>query len=133
MNENNTSGYLKKRRGKSKDANDINENVRRAHKIYFTDDEWRITKAKADNVDSAPSVYVREVALEYKPVKPDRDFRRELMRVRDDLKKFFAFVSLQGWTQEERKQKLSEFGFLSRWAEGILKELKFLDFWIRRL
>ena len=133
MDERNTSGYLKKRRGKSKDANDIKDNVRRPHKVYFTDDEWRTIKAKSDNVDSAPSVYVREVALGYKPVKPDRDFRRELMRVRDDLKKFFSFVSLQGWTQEERKQKLSEFGFLFRWAEGILKELKFLDFWIRRL
>lgn len=133
MSDNSASGYIKKRRGKTKDVNDFNENVRRAHKTYFSDDEWRIILEKADNVEMAPSVYVREVALGYKPVKPDREFRRGLMQVRDDLKKFFAFVSLQGWSQDERKKKLSEFGFFSVWAEGVAKELKFLDYWIRRL
>ena len=133
MSDKSASGYIKKRRGKSKDANDYNENVRRAHKTYFSDDEWRIILEKADNLEMAPSVYVREVALGYKPVKPDRDFRRELMLVRDDLKKFFAFVSLQKWPQEERRKKLSDAGFLTMWARGIAKELKFLNYWIRRL
>lgn len=133
MNDRSASGYIKKRRGKSKNANDYKENVRRAHKTYFTDDEWIIIKEKADTLEMAPSVYVREVALGYNPVKPDRDFRRELMLVRDDIKKFFSFVSLQKWTQEERINKLSEFVFLSTWAKSVSKELKFLNYWIRRL
>lgn len=133
MNDKSASGYIKKRRGKSKDDSDYNENVRRAHKTYFSDDEWSIILEKADNLEMAPSVYVREVALGYKPVKPDRDFRRELMLVRDDLKKFFAFISAQRWTQEERIKKLWDIGFLEVWSKGIAKELAFLNKWIRRM
>lgn len=127
------SGYIKRSRGKSKDANDYNPNVRRAHKVYFTDDEWNIIHSKADALDMEASVYVREVSLGYKPVKPDREFRHELFRVRDDIKKFFGFISAQRWTPEERIKKLWDIGFLQVWSKGIVKELEFLDKWLRRV
>jgi len=106
--------------------------VRKAHKVYFSDDEWKSITSKANTLDMERSVYVREVSLGYNPVTPDREFRRELMAVRDDLKKFFAFVSAQRWTQDERMKKLWDIGFLKTWSKGIMKELDFLNKWIRR-
>lgn len=115
-----------------KSSDGFKENVRKAHKIYFKDDEWKTITSKANALDMERSVYVREVSLGYKPVTPDREFRRELMAVRDDLKKFFAFISAQRWTQDERMKKLWDIGFLKTWSKGIMKELDFLNKWIRR-
>lgn len=132
MVDNSKSGYIKKSRGRKKSSDGFNENVRKAHKIYFKDDEWKTITSKANVLDMERSVYVREVSLGYKPVTPDREFRRELMAVRDDLKKFFAFISAQRWTQDERMKKLWDIGFLQTWSKGIMKELDFLNKWIRR-
>ena len=126
------SGYIKKKKKKKKSSDGFKENVRKAHKIYFKDDEWKTITSKANALDMERSVYVREVSLGYKPVTPDREFRRELMAVRDDLKKFFAFISAQRWTQDERVKKLWDIGFLKTWSIGIMKELDFLNKWIRR-
>ena len=126
------SGYIKKSRGRKKSSDGFKENVRKAHKIYFKDDEWKTITSKANALDMERSVYVREVSLGYKPVTPDREFRRELMAVRDDLKKFFAFISAQRWTQDERMKKLWDIGFLKTWSKGIMKELDFLNKCIRR-
>lgn len=126
------SGYIKKSRERKKSSDGFKENVRKAHKIYFKDDEWKAITSKANALDMERSVYVREVSLGYKPVTPDREFRRELMAVRDDLKKFFAFISAQRWTQDERMKKLWDIGFLKTWSKGIMKELDFLNKWIRR-
>ena len=126
------SGYIKKSRGRKKSSDGFKENVRKAHKIYFKDNEWKAITSKANALDMERSVYVREVSLGYKPVTPDREFRRELMAVRDDLKKFFAFISAQRWTQDERMKKLWDIGFLKTWSKGIMKELDFLNKWIRR-
>ena len=126
------SGYIKKSRGRKKSSDGFKENVRKAHKIYFKDDEWKTITSKANALDMERSVYVREVSLGYKPVTPDREFRRELMAVRDDLKKFFAFIAAQRWTQDERMKKLWDIGFLKTWSKGIMKELDFLNKWIRR-
>ena len=126
------SGYIKKSRGRKKSSDGFKENVRKAHKIYFKDDEWKTITSKANALDMERSVYVREVSLGYKPVTPDREFRRELMAVRDDLKKFFAFISAQRWTQDERMKKLWDIGFLKTRSKGIMKELDFLNKWIRR-
>lgn len=132
MGDKSKSGYIKKSRGRSKSSDNYKENVRKAHKIYFKDDEWKAITCKADALDMERSVYVREVSLGYNPVVPDREFRRELMSVRDDLKKFFGFISSKRWTQEERIKKLWDISFLQIWSNGIMKELDFLNKWIRR-
>ena len=106
--------------------------MRKAHKIYYKDDEWKTVTSKSNALDMERSVYVREVSLDYNPVAPDREFRRELMAVRDDLKKFFAFISAQRWSQDERMKKLWDIGFLQTWSKGIMNELEFLNKWIRR-
>lgn len=133
MEDKNKSGYIKKSRGRNKTSDGLKENVRKAHKIYFKDQEWKTITSKADALDMERSVYIREVSLGYNPVTPDREFRRELMAVRDDLKKFFAFISAKRWTQDERMKKLWDIGFFQIWSKGIMKELDFLNKWIRRL
>lgn len=133
MGDKSKSGYIKKSRGREKASDGYKESVRKAHKIYFNDDEWKVITSKANALDMDRSVYVREVALGYNPVIPDREFRRELMAVRDDLKKFFAFISAQRWTQEERMKKLWNIGLLDVWKTGIQRELEFLNKWIRRV
>ena len=50
---------------------DISDDRRRPHKVYFTDVEWKVIVGKADWVNRAPSVYLREVGLGYKPIVPD--------------------------------------------------------------
>ena len=84
MGDKSKSGYIKKSRGRSKSSDDYKENVRKAHKIYFKDDEWKTITSKANALDMERSVYVREVSLGYKPVIPDREFRRDLLRRRRD-------------------------------------------------
>ena len=41
MGDKSKSGYIKKSRGRSKSSDGYKENVRKAHKIYFKDDEWQ--------------------------------------------------------------------------------------------
>ena len=131
MEDKSKSGYIKKSRGRKSSAT-YKEEVRKAHKIYYKDDEWKTVTSKSNALDMERSVYVREVSLDYNPVAPDREFRRELMAVRDDLKKFFAFISAQRWSQDERMKKLWDIGFLQIWSKGIMNELEFLNKWIRR-
>lgn len=131
MEDKSKSGYIKKSRGRKSSATS-KEDVRKAHKIYYKDDEWKTVTSKSNALDMERSVYVREVSLDYNPVTPDREFRRELMAVRDDLKKFFAFISAQRWSQDERMKKLWDIGFLQTWSKGIMNELEFLNKWIRR-
>jgi hypothetical protein len=131
MEDKSKSGYIKKSRGRKSSATS-REDVRKAHKIYYKDDEWKTVTSKSNALDMERSVYVREVSLDYNPVTPDREFRRELMAVRDDLKKFFAFISAQRWSQDERMKKLWDIGFLQTWSKGIMNELEFLNKWIRR-
>ena len=131
MEDKSKSGYIKKSRGRKSSAT-FKEDVRKAHKIYYKDDEWKTVTSKSNALDMERSVYVREVSLDYNPVAPDREFRRELMAVRDDLKKFFAFISAQRWSQDERMKKLWDIGFLQIWSKGIMNELEFLNKWIRR-
>ena len=131
MEDKSKSGYIKKSRGRKSSAT-YKEDVRKAHKIYYKDDEWKTVTSKSNALDMERSVYVREVSLDYNPVTPDKEFRRELMAVRDDLKKFFAFISAQRWSQDERMKKLLDIGFLQTWSKGIMNELEFLNKWIRR-
>lgn len=131
MEDKSKSGYIKKSRGRKSSATS-KEDVHKAHKIYYKDDEWKTVTSKSNALDMERSVYVREVSLDYNPVTPDREFRRELMAVRDDLKKFFAFISAQRWSQDERMKKLWNIGFLQTWSKGIMNELEFLNKWIRR-
>lgn len=131
MEDKSKSGYIKKSRGRKTSAT-YKEDVRKAHKIYYKGDEWKTVTSKSNALDMERSVYVREVSLDYNPVAPDREFRRELMAVRDDLKKFFAFISAQRWSQDERMKKLWDIGFLQTWSKGIMNELEFLNKWIRR-
>ena len=131
MEDKSKSGYIKKSRGRKSSATS-KEDVRKAHKIYYKDDEWKTVTSKSNALDMERSVYVREVSLDYNPVTPDREFRRELMAVRDDLKKFFAFISAQRWSQDKQMKKLWDIGFLQTWSKGIMNELEFLNKWIRR-
>ena len=36
-------------------------------------------------------------------------------------------------TPQKRIEKLTDFGFLQRWIDGVKKELDFLDNWIKRV
>ena len=45
------SGYIKKSRGRKKSSDGFKENVRKAHKIYFKDDEWKTITSKANALD----------------------------------------------------------------------------------
>jgi hypothetical protein len=36
-------------------------------------------------------------------------------------------------TPQKRMEKLTDFGFLQRWINGVKKELDFLDNWIKRV
>lgn len=119
-------------RHKQKDTAKVDKK-RRGHKIYFSPDEWKRVVAKADWVKRESSVYVREVALGYKPVVPDPEFRHELMRCRDDIKKLFSFLKRQGLAQEERLNYISQLPFLRRWIMAVEKILDFLDIWIKRV
>ena len=112
---------------------DISDDRRRPHKVYFTDDEWKVIVGKADWVNRAPSVYLREVGLGYKPIVPDPEFRHQLMRIGDDIRKLFAFLKGMNLSQEDRYQTMCEIGFLKRWTEGVSKILDFLDKWIKRV
>ena len=98
---------------------DISDDRRRPHKVYFTDAEWKVIVGKADWVNRAPSVYLREVGLGYKPIVPDPEFRHQLMRIGDDIRKLFAFLKGMNLSQEDRYQTMCEIGFLKRWTEGV--------------
>ena len=106
---------------------------RRGHQIYFSPDEWQRVLTKADWVKRAPAVYAREVSLGYKPVVPDPEFRHELMRCRDDIKKLFSFLKRKELAQEERLNFISQLPFLRRWVTAVEKILDFLDMWIKRV
>ena len=112
---------------------DPSDDRRRPHKVYFTDAEWKVIVGKADWVNRAPSVYLREVGLGYKPIVPDPEFRPQLMHIGDDIRKLFAFLKGMNLTQEDRYQTMCEIGFLKRWTEGVSKILDFLDKWIKRV
>ena len=112
---------------------DPSDDRRRPHKVYFTDAEWKVIVGKADWVNRAPSVYLREVGLGYKPIVPDPEFRHELMRCRDDIKKLFSFLKRKELAQEERLNYISQLPFLRRWISAVEKILDFLDMWIKRV
>lgn len=117
-----------------KQKNDDKANKRRrGHQIYFSPDEWQRVVAKADWVKRAPAVYVREVSLGYKPAIPDPEFRHELMRCRDDIKKLFSFLKRKELAQEERLNFISQLPFLRRWITAVEKILDFLDMWMKRV
>lgn len=120
------------RRYKRNDDDKVDKK-RRGHKIYFSPDEWERVVAKADWVKRESSVYVREVALGYKPAIPDPEFRHEMMRCRDDIKKLFSFLKNKGYSQGKRLEYISQQAFLKEWMGAVEKILDFLDMWIKRV
>lgn len=124
---------IKQKRRYKRTDEDVSPKKRWPHKIYFSDDEWRRVVAKADWLNRETSVYVREVALGYKPVVPDPEFRHELWRCRDDIKKLFGFLSGLRLVEEKRYEYISIRPFLEKWTAGVEKILTFLDKWIKRV
>ena len=61
------------------------------------------------------------------------EFRREMMGVRSDIKSLFKVLESLHLTPQKRMEKLTDFGFLQRWVNGVKKELDFIDSWIKRL
>lgn len=111
----------------------LNNKKRRLHSVYCDDEEWNIISRKADALDMERSVYIREVSLGYKPTVPDREFRRQMMAIRDDILKHFQFLKSMNLTTEKRRQIISETGFQKYWTTCVKKELDFLNMWIKRL
>lgn len=124
---------IKQKRRYKRTDEDVSPKKRWPHKIYFSDDEWRRVVAKADWLNREPSVYGREVMLGYKPVVPDPEFRHELWRCRDDIKKLFGFLSGLRLVEEKRYEYISTRPFLEKWTAGVEKILTFLDKWIKRV
>ena len=106
---------------------------RKPHKVYYNDQEWDEITQKSGHLDMDHGVYIRDVSLGYKPVVPDREFRREMMGVRSDIKNLFKLLESLHLTPQKRIEKLTDFGFLQRWINGVKKELDFLDNWIKRV
>lgn len=123
----------KKKRGRKSIADGAESHARKQHKIYLSDDEWKLISEKSAALSMNRAEFIREVCLGYKPLPPDPEFRKEMLRVRMDLKNHFNFVNAQRWTEEERRKKLAEAEFFCPWTEEIYnKEIKFLDEWIKR-
>ena len=106
---------------------------RKPHKVYFNDEEWLKITQKSGRLDMDNGVYIRDTSLGYKPTVPDREFRREMMAVRSDIKSLFKMLEALHLTPQKRMEKLTDFGFLQRWIDGVKKELDFLDNWIKRV
>ena len=111
----------------------LNDKKRRPHKVYYNAEEWDRITQKSSALDMDHGVYIRDVSLGYKPVVPDREFRREMMGVRSDIKSLFKMLEALHLTPQKRMEKMTDFGFLQRWISGVKKELDFLDNWIKRL
>lgn len=109
------------------------EKKRRQFNIYLNDEERLYITRQADRLDMETGVYIRSVAMGYNPVVPDREFRRQMMAVRDDIKSLFKMLDALHLTVQKRMAMLTDFGFLRRWVDGVKKELDFLDYWIKRL
>ena len=100
----------------------------------LSEEEWMTITRKSTELDRRCADYIRDVALGYKPLPPDPEFRKELMRVRMDLKNLFAFVNSRNWSDEEREKRLAETDIFVPWTKAIFeKEIKFLEKWIKRL
>ena len=111
----------------------VTANVRQQHKVYFSTTEWDIVCRMAERVNRTPSVYLREVALAYKPAVPDPEFRHGLMCVGDDIRKLFAYLKGMNLTEQERYQFIGTIGFMGRWVTGVKRELDFIEKWIKRV
>ena len=129
MDNKTTNVNIKKKRGRTA----LFYQKRRSHVVYYNDREWDIISSKSAHLDMDRGVYIREVSLGYKPTIPDRDFRQEMMRVRDDVKKLFQILESLNLSREKRLEKITEFGFLQRWTNGVKDELDFLDRWIKKV
>lgn len=126
--------HLPKKRGRKSIADGAESHARKQRKIYLSEEEWMTITRKSTELDRRCADYIRDVALGYKPLPPDPEFRKELMRVRMDLKNLFAFVNSRNWSDEEREKRLAETDIFIPCTKAIFeKEIKFLEKWIKRL
>ena len=122
-----------KRRGRKSISDGAISHARKQHKIYLSDEEWSTIGDHSRALEMRRADYIRNVALGYKPLPPDREFREELMKVRMDLKNLFIFINSRHWSESERQQRLAEVGVFKRWTEAVFKkEIEFLDKWIKK-
>lgn len=109
----------------------LSDEKRKKYSVWLNENERGIISEKADAVGMSFSVYMRERAMDYNPIVPDPEFRQELMRVRDDIKRLFSILD-KAMTPEQRYKKITEWGFLRDWVRAGKKELRFCDKWIDR-
>ena len=109
----------------------LSDEKRKKYSVWLNENERSIISEKADAVGMSFSVYMRERAMDYNPIVPDPEFRQELMRVRDDIKRLFSILD-KAMTPEQRYKKITEWGFLRDWEKKKKKELRFCDKWIDR-
>ena len=124
---------VKKNREYKRGRSALYDKKRKLHSVYYNVEEWDKITQKSSHLDMENGVYIREDSLGYKPVVPDREFRREMMGVRSDIKSLFKVLESLHLTPQKRMEKLTDFGFLQRWINGVKKELDFLDGWIKRV
>ena len=109
----------------------LSDEKRKKFSVWLNEYELRIINEKADAVGMNLSVYMRTRAMDYTPIIPDPEFRQELMRVRDDIKRLFSILD-KAMTPEQRYKKITEWGFLRDWVKAVKKELRFINKWIDR-
>lgn len=125
---------IQKKRGRKSISDGAVSKARKQHKIYLSDDEWNDIGKYSRALKMRRADYIRKVALEYKPMAPDPEFRKALMAVRMDLKNYFSFVKSRSWSDKERQQRLAEANVFTTWTDKIFnQEINFLDEWIKRL
>ena len=103
-----------KKRGRKSISDGAISHARKQHKIYLSDEEWSTIGDHSRALEMRRADYIRNVALGYKPLPPDREFREELMKVRMDLKNLFIFINSRHWSESERQQRLAEVGVFKK-------------------
>ncbi|MBR6492193.1 MAG: hypothetical protein IKT02_07705 [Bacteroidales bacterium] len=111
--------------------------ARKRHYVLLSDDEWNEIGRLSEQLNLSRADYIRRVSLGYKPQKtyvPHPEFWNELMAVRADLRKHFSFVNSQGWSAEERKEKLAEAKYFVPWNDAIFGQIiPFIEKWMNIL
>ena len=73
-----------KRRGRKSISDGAISHARKQHKIYLSDEEWSTIGDHSRALEMRRADYIRNVALGYKPLPPDRECRAEVMNATMD-------------------------------------------------
>ena len=132
--EKKTKEQLTKKRGRKKLSDGAISKARKKKNIYFSDMEWsKIGELSRTLNFHSRSQYIREVATGYRPMVPDPEMKKELMKVRTDLNKFWSYFDSKNFSDDERLGRIRNMDFQREWAKGIKAELMFINKWIKRL